>query len=1310
MAARPAVGLMQTSRTQPRVLVWDDDCMWALIEDQCGTQVSQTPVELPPQGKKIVIKKVPFHFETTSPSSHVAIEHMPHQRPYVHIRTLNADKVSDLKAVKESLERWTMKLHDEEHLILLIHPTLVQQAPQEARDVAASRGRGVADLFHKKTPSEQAERRTKDLEERLRKEKGLRDQRGESVVMRYSAWCELMKEVRERVFAAFQRRVGQCYAEGVRARERRGPAPSYPVILASGDEHAQLLRQFKLDDEARFVYDELERDLAGQTAESRRRSFRQMPFSVSPSHAPSLLYFTDERQEAFRRSLRDGLPTELETRLFLLYLQMDTWLSQGTKGLAPFSRFLQQVWLPKLKQVCAARGVPEGMALLLRLSCLLSAAHEVDSWEVERQRPRRTAAMYEDDRSRSAGTVSPQQVSVSEICSVSPSQADALLPTHSDADETGSIYTVNLSPSPRHSLERPRAASPTTRPGSRTSAPSSALASPGPGSPRAVGPARLSADLLNLARESALALGALHELQLPTTLDMDAEVHPRRPADDVAFPWPLEDAKAPLRLAFLQSPEHFGEYLATLTLHIMRRLGTLGYPHAAHCLAVDITPTLVSRGRQLEALGLLRDASAFFEQLRWERLALECKHRLLDCVRRVRTAAAEGGPGLLDGADETPERLRRQWIITGIGVVAHPASSPESRAAVWEEVTGLLREPPSSALSLPLDPLITVVSLSQQPASDVGAVVLKIVIRSRVPVPWSLGRLLVTLVREEQAGGRAEMQAEATGVDIPADGVATAVLSGHPRQEGAYTLSAVHAEAPGVSFVAAREELNTARGGQALLGSVVSGAKGSRPLLAGGSLTVPQVPPVVQLVPQPLTEHPFGAGCGGPLAVGVRVSAPLLPLQTADCPQAGGDARSPVPLGRRWSLSNPQQLPALPDAPDGAVAWILVDLMAAAPAVRKPSSQKPEDLERWFPSDSRVLGGTAGFEPVCDSDGGTTLIASAAGDSHASLAPGTCGWARLLPVQVPAPEAGGAGCGRWLSAVIADSPAPQRCELQLQVPLLPTMCGGDLVIRFVHLHPHATARGLRVAAINVRVPFAQPFRVLSHVVAEDSTCVVEVAAESLLPFPCEVLGFELALPEALPYRICRAPPRGGAGSAPLPTGRLTSRVFLLSAVGDTDEQQRCAAQARITYCRAGVDGRDTNTYVTAPVTWLPQRRCSLHAEIVLVPAPARGEPAVVTVGEPARLNITVRNLGDEPADVFCIQLFRPLHWMLLGPLKKRLCVQPGDRCSFSVHFLPLNSGHLLTPTVGLRECRPPGAEVPVSLRLFSHRVHAVSPP
>eukprot|EP01062_Namystynia_karyoxenos_P022300 TRINITY_DN18545_c1_g1_i1.p1 TRINITY_DN18545_c1_g1~~TRINITY_DN18545_c1_g1_i1.p1 ORF type:complete len:1331 (+),score=477.31 TRINITY_DN18545_c1_g1_i1:94-4086(+) len=1318
---------------KPRVLVWDDESpLWPLIEDQSSTQVSQTPVELPPHNKTYVIRKLVLRFETQSGPSAVDGGALAHLRPYVHLRLINAHTCPDIKTLRASLDQWAARLQDEERMVVLIHPTLVQPAPQEAQqeDKSKKSKSFMPDmLMHRATPSEQAERKVKDLEEDLRRKfKGGR----EGAVHRYQQWHDLMREVRERVMRAFQQRVMQCHVDATEAREPSARVP-WVKVLAPSDEQALLLRQFGLVEEARCVYVALEDELAVHSDDVRRRSFRQVPWAVSPSHASSLLNFTELRLAAFRRSLRgEGPPpTELEVYLFLLSLQMDISLGTGQKGVPGLRRHFQEKWFPRLRAAAKRHGMPADAELLLHLSIFLAVVRELDYWDAARRRTRLGASGRDSQSSFPHGGEDAQSQSQ---LGMSHNDPAAPLPLHSPA-ATGGVELGVYSPTGGPLLEFPAALA-TSSHGWRTISGSTVAASmvrhtsvatvpvtmsgstalslttaASPGSPvrevvditspkgrSVVTP--VCADLMYQAREALLALGAIcGGLRLlpeaPPTPEEGSPGGPlaKRVSQSGDFPWPQEDPAAPLRMAALSGAAAFGEYAAAVTYEAMRRHFEIGVLSIVHGLAHQTAPTLIAQGRLLDAQDMLAGTAAYFEAHQWGQLAAHCRQQLLNCLDRLRRHSSEIAPEVLPV-------LQQRWLGTALAVVAQEDYGNEQRGAVWARAAEQMHETADAGaapIELPLAPLVVVEELGQGKRPGAADIVVEATIRVRAPAPWTLSRVALTLVGKDAKGGRArEFVVESSAVVTdPGGGAVRVLMSGQARKEGNYVPASLRVEAPGVVLSAPVGDLAAAR--QVVASSaVLQSAAGAAPsLLDGGQVVVPQMPPIAAFRAQPLSDHPFGAGCGGPLQVALALSAVLPPLPGA----ASADGSMSAARHSTAVQADPiiGELPLCP--PPGAVAWLAVDLISAGdrecPAAAAAS---PQDRE--------------GHEMVPDADGGATLIPSGGGDAGAvelDEAEGEESWARLEEVQ------GAAGKGvlqRRLLAVVPTRQQPQRAELRLRVPLQAASCGRELHLRLVHLHPFATARGLQPVTERVRVPCAQPFRMAAHVRADDEGAVVELAAESLLSFPVEVRTFELCLPESAPYSVVRAPPNRGRGTAAHRQGSFSSRIFLLRSEpreGADPPGEQCTGQARLSYARAGADG-GANTYLSVPVRWNVPKRSLLQATVALVPPPPAAAPPEVAVGRPARFDITVR-CSEGPRDLWCTLQHRE-YWMGLGPLKKRLKVAPGEPGMLSVHLVALMAGHLRSPSVQLREYTAaggePGPPVAVTVQTTTHRIFAVS--
>eukprot|EP01060_Flectonema_neradi_P002732 TRINITY_DN11739_c0_g1_i1.p1 TRINITY_DN11739_c0_g1~~TRINITY_DN11739_c0_g1_i1.p1 ORF type:complete len:1159 (+),score=173.89 TRINITY_DN11739_c0_g1_i1:365-3841(+) len=670
------------SKQKPKILVYDEHDVWPHVEDATTCPSSQPqlhPVKLP-SGKKYLIKRLVFSYDC---SGVYIPEIRAHSNPYLHVKVINVDLITDFKSTRLSLEDWVVTLQGEAHLVLLVHPTLVQQPKEALRE--SERKLGIMEgLFHKKRPIEQAKQKLTDAEGKLKGKFSLftlhpgRDP------------ADLTKEIRNCVFSSFDSRLKSCCTNASRLRDSLIVNQNICPCLAAVDEVGQILHQFGLTEEAYAQYHDLSSlfSFIDENPTAQAFSFapcsppsspcsddkdvtdhKSMLFPVDVSKTHSMFSFTNVN--SLRDSLRSGDITkvyELEARCFVFALQATTHLAYH-KDIQKIYKIFRESWLPDILNSFKKRGAEEDTLCWLEMSLLVSFMSFLEGWEKDREERKRlvsassSTAIGASVNSQSGSPVGRECVSGSgggAECDTPPT-----LPTPSPTPSvtTGSVDGDAVCST--ISMKRPVPRAPLS------SSTKSAAAS-------------CYADLITDARNAFVKLGGLCGFRVPKA--QSTYTHPVDVvADDEDTPndipildlSEMADEAAPLGFVPLRSQTDFEMCYISMTMLAVHRHDLAGHVNMVHSLEFESIASLVSRGYCIKALQTSLSLVTHYTALRWNSLMVSAKRQVLTCLAHM--------PG---------DEYQTNWSATAMTLIGELqrdsplGSTPERRLSeskvIWE--------------------------------------------------------------------------------------------------------------------------------------------------------------------------------------------------------------------------------------------------------------------------------------------------------------------------------------------------------------------------------------------------------------------------------------------------------------------------------------------------------------------------------------------------------------------------------------------------------------------------------------------------
>ena len=426
-------------RERPKVLVHDSDDMWPLIEDHVNCPPSSQPhlhpVTVPPDNNRYVIKRLSLSYEVEkTPSSQFTADASLGvcKAPFLHLKLLNADLVSDTRTRRTELMDWSQRLNGGEYLIVLVHPTLIQQPAAPAKLVKEDKKGALETLFSKKSPIDQAKQKLMDAEGKLREK------------LKQKLIClwhvrdskELVREIRGCIFASFLSRLQERLNQAQRLILRSNICP----YLSTMDEIGFLQKQFGLSDEAAATYNKVASTLEGLQAPQISRSFHKS--GVQDDYVPDIagyfaLFSTDvsennckpildalkhQEQRSHQRSdsssstlpspaqiaaaaassptspqalaspTQTEILSEMNIRTVFFLRQVSSRISLQrcpTKIASLFSR----VWLPRLLKSLQNREIKDEVKISIAFACQLSFANMLSMWELRRSGNTKTSTV-----------------------------------------------------------------------------------------------------------------------------------------------------------------------------------------------------------------------------------------------------------------------------------------------------------------------------------------------------------------------------------------------------------------------------------------------------------------------------------------------------------------------------------------------------------------------------------------------------------------------------------------------------------------------------------------------------------------------------------------------------------------------------------------------------------------------------------------------------------------------------------------------------------------------------------------------------
>eukprot|EP00754_Rhynchopus_humris_P015035 Rhum_TRINITY_DN14424_c16_g1::Rhum_TRINITY_DN14424_c16_g1_i1::g.89171::m.89171 len=390
-------------KERPVVLVHDCDAVWALVEDQFadGPMLNHPSLITIPNGGRYILRKLLYNFvvEAAAPTEYVFTpDRHIHRTPFLHIKLVNVDLVTDVRAKRTELLKWAERLEREEYLIILMHPTLVQQPVQAARPSKDEKKSALDIMFSRRSPLEQAKHKLAETEARL-KEKFKRV---------YTLWHakdarDLFVEVRACVISTFNCRLQHSLNVAARLKNQwtknklSTAATNICPYVSVMDDVAGLLMKFGLSVEVSACYERLAAVLHALSSDFASASFVSVPstYTPDPSHFCSLFTIdtANPKFAALTKRLKDceiealqnatppsspscaaegpaavtattPPPSELDVRIFSFVRHVSACLHHeaalGTEGPAKALAMFSRGFLPRVAKVLRARGVSAG--------------------------------------------------------------------------------------------------------------------------------------------------------------------------------------------------------------------------------------------------------------------------------------------------------------------------------------------------------------------------------------------------------------------------------------------------------------------------------------------------------------------------------------------------------------------------------------------------------------------------------------------------------------------------------------------------------------------------------------------------------------------------------------------------------------------------------------------------------------------------------------------------------------------------------------------------------------------------------------
>ena len=396
--------LSKGGKERPIVLVHDCDAVWALVEDQFadGPMLNHPSLITIPNGGRYILQKLLYNFvlETAAPTEYVFTpDRHIHRTPFLHIKLVNVDLVTDVRAKRTELLKWAERLEREEYLIILMHPTLVQQPVQAARPAKEEKKSALDIMFSRRSPLEQAKHKLAETEARLR----------EKFKRVYTLWHakdarDLFVEVRACVISTFNSRLQHSLNVAARLKNQWAKnklstaATNICPYISVMDDIAGLLMKFGLSVEVSACYERLAAVLHALSSDFASASFVSVPstYTPDPSHFcslftvdtanPKFAALTKRLKDCEIQALRDPSPpstpscsaegpaavvatttpppSELDVRIFSFVRHVSACLhheaAQGTEGPAKALAMFSRGFLPRVAKVLRARGVSTG--------------------------------------------------------------------------------------------------------------------------------------------------------------------------------------------------------------------------------------------------------------------------------------------------------------------------------------------------------------------------------------------------------------------------------------------------------------------------------------------------------------------------------------------------------------------------------------------------------------------------------------------------------------------------------------------------------------------------------------------------------------------------------------------------------------------------------------------------------------------------------------------------------------------------------------------------------------------------------------
>eukprot|EP00659_Diplonema_papillatum_P006423 gene6423-9831_t len=372
-------------RKRPRVLLYDDHSVWPLLEEHVNAPAAKFKVQA--QGRCYIIT---FDYDV---SGTYVRDPRPHRNPYLHLKLLNVDMVTDSKATRHALDTWVSSIADQgEYMIVILHPTLVHQQQMTAASSEKEDGKFKFPLFSgtSKTPLELARQKVADLEAKLRD----RFKSRVFAFMHARDMNTLVQDIRNRVLQTFETRLAACQqnADDLDVSKRIGPLNLCPFIAAV-DELGVLWRQFGYTEDAYRTYESLNKELSAVDTQKdiREASFKggglQAEYVPDVDRMTTLFTTNPERLDEIQESLLTGAPVdEMDIRIFIFIMQYRCCLShRGREGPQTILQIFTVTWLPNLLKALAQRNVSKEALTMLELALQMSFASMLDQNEKQRQ-------------------------------------------------------------------------------------------------------------------------------------------------------------------------------------------------------------------------------------------------------------------------------------------------------------------------------------------------------------------------------------------------------------------------------------------------------------------------------------------------------------------------------------------------------------------------------------------------------------------------------------------------------------------------------------------------------------------------------------------------------------------------------------------------------------------------------------------------------------------------------------------------------------------------------------------------------------